>query len=1146
MIGSTMRLGRRGVLAAGVSLIVLWGASPALAETAPAPGFTVSVYAAPAIFSTEKFERGPVAGLEGNGGDYYLVTVRNSGSKPTDGSAITIVDTLPAGLEAGGVSSAAHGGPLPCGGSGTAVICTFSHVLKPGEVLRIQVPVSVALGMRGSVTSTVTVSGGGVSTVSAAQSTTVGTAAESLAVPFGFENFTDQVTGMDGSTDTQAGDHPYETTVSFMANTAYVPGASASFFNATGLSVLGGLTAERGAIKDFVVDLPPGFVGNPQVVPKCPGYKVGDPISEAESNNPEEKAGSSALNCPLSTQVGVVTIYLNPTSTQEALSREEPFQIALSRVETVPIYNIEPDKGYPAEFAFEAGGKPITLFVSVNEETNYGVRVIVPDIPAFGSVVGASATFFGTPATDGNANNQNPLAGLSSSGFGIGSLEPVPFLQNPVDCAGGPQVAKVSMDTWQHPGAWPAGGQPDLGGPNWAHATTTAFPSITGCNLLQFNPGIEVLPDTSQADEPSGLAVHLRVPQAQQRELLAVTPELKDATVTLPQGVSVSPSAADGLAGCSDGQFGLESPSRGGCPLASVLGSVQIFTPLLPGPLEGHVFLGVPHCDPCSSADASDGNMFRIFLEAEGSGVVIKKVGTIYANPSTGQLTTVFTNNPQLPFSDLELHFKSGLRAPLAMPQSCGTFATTSDLVPWSSPVTADANPSSQFSVDWDGHGGACPSVLPFGPYFSAGTSNANAGQFSPLTVTFGREDREQDLAAIAVRTPPGLLGTLTGLPLCGEPQASLGTCSDASRIGSMTVAAGPGGHPFYEKGALYLTGPYKGAPFGLSIVVPTVAGPFNLGNVVVRATVNVDSHTAALTVTSDAFPQVIDGIPLRLRTANVTVDRPGFIFNPTNCAQLHVEATITGAQGAVSNVSAPFAVAGCHGLSFAPKFSVYTSGRTSRVNGASLDAKLNYPSGPQSNISKVKVELPRALPSRLTTLQKACPAATFDANPASCPAASVVGVAKAVTPVLPTPLTGPAYFVSHGGEAFPNLVVILQGYGVRIDLVGDTFISKAGITSSTFTNVPDVQVSSFELYLPEGPDSALAANGNLCKQQLVMPATFTGQDGAQLKENVKLKVTGCAAKAAKARKARRARNARRAARARRAGYRNSGHGGGR
>ena len=278
-------------------------------------------------------------------------------------------------------------------------------------------------------------------------------------------------------------------------------------------------------------------------------------------------------------------------------------------------------------------------------------------------------------------------------------------------------------------GGWVAGFQRSAVG----EASTTVYPQVSGCSLLQFDPAIEALPDTSQADEPTGLTVHLRVAQAAQESPLLVSPALKDATVTLPAGMSISPSAAEGLQGCSDAQIDFSSILPGSCPLASEIGTVQISTPLLSDPLEGHLYLGSPGCDPCSAADAEDGNMLRFFLEAAGSGVVIKKQGTIRANPTTGQLTTTVTEAPQVPFSDLELHFKSGLRAPLATPQSCGTFTTTADLTPWSTPDTPDAYSVSPFSVDWDGHGGVCPVVLPFAPSFSAGTSNANAGQFEPV-----------------------------------------------------------------------------------------------------------------------------------------------------------------------------------------------------------------------------------------------------------------------------------------------------------------------------------------------------------------------------------------------------------------------------
>jgi hypothetical protein len=1104
----------RSVLLMGVMVCLavgFYGVSSAWAgSTAPggaAAGFTVESEAAPTVFAPE------YDGTDEKENAYGL-TVRNSGSGPTDGSPITITDTLPKGLtatkieamefrEGESVAEGARGEvELPC--SVPTVSCVYEKALQPGDELRVRVFVDVAAGTGSPVVNSVSVSGGGTPEASTVQSNAVATAALSEAVPFGFESFSDQITGVGGQPDLQAGDHPYETTVSFMASTAFSPAGFGK-----GLSVPGGIRlGESGLIKDFVTDLPPGFVGDPQTTPRCPQVDLSLVGFEA-----------GTLECPPDTQVGVASVYKSPLG---ITGPKLGYRFAtLDGVITAPVYNVQPEKGYPAQFAFTVDGVVVSLHVNVNEETNYGVRVIVSNIPQAAGVVGSSVTFFGSPSTDPN---------YSSLRFGLGE-ESVAFLDNPTGCTSEPQVATVSMDTWQHPGRWLSDGSPDLSSPGWASATTTAFPSVTGCSLLQFDPAIELAPDTSQADEPSGMTVNLRVPQAAQMAPLLVTPELKNATVTLPAGLSISPSAAEGLQGCSEAQIAFALPTPGGCPLASEIGTVRIATPLLSEPLTGRLYLGQPGCDPCSSADAADGNELHMFLEAEGSGVVIKKLGTIYANPSTGQLTAVFADNPQVPFSDLELHFKSGLRAPLATPQTCGTYTTTADLTPWSTPITPDAYSVSPFHIDWDGHGGACPSTLPFAPSFSAGTSNANAGQFSPLTVTFGREDREQDLAAIQVDTPPGLLGTLAGIPLCGEPQADLGTCTEASKIGSMTVAAGPGGHPFYEKGSLYLTGPYEGAPFGLSIAVPTVAGPFNLGNVVVRARIDVNPTTAALTVTSDPLPQIIDGIPLRLRTANVTVDRPGFIFNPTSCAQQQITATITGAEGASSHVSAPFAVSGCKGLGFSPRFSVYTQGHTSRADGASLEVKLQFPPGASSNISHVKVELPKQLPARLTTLQKACPAAMFEANPASCPSQSLVGVAKATTPVLPTPLVGPAYFVSHGGEAFPNLIVVLQGYGVRIDLIGDTFISKQGITSSTFTNVPDVQVSSFELYLPEGPYSALAANGNLCKQKLKLPSTFTAQDSTTKKENTPVQVTGCpkAKTARSARKARSAHNTRRA-----------------
>jgi hypothetical protein len=1089
---------RRIVLTAAAACVLGWCLLASVAWAGePGPGWVITSRGASTDFSAK------ANALSRKQGDGYTVIVRNSGSKPTNGGVVTITDTLPAGIipvqvegydiGPGFASFVYQQNPvkLNCAlhqqSDVYSVTCTDGQTVGPGDVIDVSIEVTLAEGLKEGeeVVNAASVSGGGAPPARTSLSTKI----SSVPASFGFESMSLEATGADGLTDAQAGDHPYEFTTSFSLNTMLKPS-------------IGGEEPIIQSVedpRDVVTDLPAGFVGDPQVVAKC---------------SQEAAQAEARLECPAASQIGIARVYRDIYHTPAG----EDF--------VVPIYNVVPDKGVVAQFVFTIGPVPTTLFVVVNQETNYAVRVIASGIPRVAELTGIAFTFFGEPLTDPDVYNES-----------VGA-DPVAFLQNPMDCAAGPLEAKVSIDSWQHPGSYLPDGSPNLEDPNWKTSSTTVYPSMTGCDMLQFEPSITVTPDTTRADEPTGVNVDLHVSQATNRFPALATPELENATVTLPAGLTLSPSAADGLQACSDAQIDVDSIEPGDCPEGSVLGTVKVDVPSLETPLEGQVYLGSPNCDPCNSSDAADGNMLRIYIEAAGSGVRLKKEGHIYANPSTGQLTSTFEDNPQDPFENLELDFKGGLRAGLATPQSCGQATTTSDLVPWSAPITPAANPTSSFNVDWDGNGGACPAVAPLSPSFSAGTSNPNAGQFSPFTLTFGREDREQDLSAIQVHMPPGLLGTLTGVPLCGEPQASLGTCSTASQIGSMTVAAGPGSHPFYEKGEVYLTGPYGGAPFGLSIVVPTVAGPFNLGNVVVRARINIDPDTAALTVTSDPFPQVIDGIPLRLRTANVTIERPGFIFNPTNCAQLQVSATIAGAQGAQAQVSAPFAVAGCAGLHFGPTFKVSTSGKTSRKDGASLDARLTFPVGAQSNIAKVKVELPKQLPSELKTLQKACLAGTFEANPAACPTASVIGVVRASTPVLPVALTGPVYFVSHAGEEFPTLIAVLQGYGVRVDLIGKTFISKAGITSSTFENVPDVPVSSFELYLPEGPYSALAATGNLCTQKLLMPTLFTAQDGAQLKQKTPITVTGCPKTKAKPKRkiAKTANKARTAGRAKKAG----------
>jgi hypothetical protein len=796
-----------------------------------------------------------------------------------------------------------------------------------------------------------------------------------------------------------------------------------------------------------------------------------------------------------------------------------------------------PEKGYPAEFSFEFAQQVITLYASlVWTPSGYRIRAAATAIPAALEVTTTVITFFGDPG--------------SVNGVGSGTA----FLTNPTDCDaadGSDRVSRASVNSWEAP-------------LEIISADTVAYQDLIGCEALQFDPRLAINPaegdeeGSSRADTPSAYTAELSVPQATQYSELA-TPALKAASVTLPGGVSVSPSAAQGLSGCdatgphginlgtdnvgSEGQDlgnpeatefgaghaggngspyddGLYHTAAGHCPDASTLGTVEVFTPLLPegaggtAPLTGHVYLAQPRCGgagqpACTEASATNGELYGLYLEAAGSGVIVKLAGTVSADTATGQLQATFANNPQVPFSRLRLHFHGGSRAPLANPQACGSFAASSLLTSWAGQAVPGTSPP--FTIGEAPTGGPCPATAPFAPQVATGTTAASAGAFSPFVLHLSRQDGEQNLTGVTETLPPGLLAKIAGIPLCEEAQANAGTCAAASQIGTASVLAGPGATPIsIGGGSAYLTRPYHGAPYGLSIVQPAVAGPFNLGNVVVRAAIHIDPTTAAVTVASDPLPVIRDGVPFRLRGINVEINRAGgFVFNPTNCAAHSIVTSTSGSLGATSTSSQPFAVTGCAALPFSPSFGAATAGQTSKAKGASLVIKVAQHPG-EANIQKVQVQLPKALPSRLTTLQKACTEAQFNANPAGCPEASNVGTATAVTPVLNVPLKGPAYLVSHGNAAFPDLEFVLQAEGVLIVLDGKTDIKK-GITYSRFETVPDAPISSFEASFPEGPHSVLAANGDLCSQSLVAPTTLLGQNGVQVTHATKVAITGCA-----------------------------------
>lgn len=1027
-------------------------------------------------------------------------TIPAGGERNETTGQVTVTDNLPPGIELAGENAGveASGSGWNCtisAGNGAAT-CTRSDPLAPAATyppitLHVHVNDGATLGMppSGGLTNTASVEGGGAPSASVSDPTAITTA-----VPFGIESFTTSVTGSLGEPFTQAGGHP------FAASTTIV-------FDST-TNDHGQLQNAGGDPREVQVELPPGFVGDPQAAARCPLGAF------------QKATGISTSACPTDTEVGFVQIAI--LGTPKAGPGYGPDSYS-------PIYDLQPAPGHPAELGFISSTQAFVLDASVRSDGDYGITVGDNGTPDSPTALALRLTL---------CENGVAQSGLVFS-CGLAGTGSTPFLTLPVDCAAPAPLSTLRVDSYEDPAEYLTRTVPT--GTKLVGEEPNAESLLTGCGALSFQPTLELHPSpvaeggTTQADEPSDYEVDVKVPQPEE-DATDATPELEDAVVTLPEGVTVDPSAADGLQACSNARFGLgstaEPPEPAACPLASQIGTVKVVTPLLEKPLEGQVFVGEPECSPCDSADAEAGRVFRLFLQVRSPerGVIVKLAGHVSANPATGRLQATFTQQPQLPFSELLLTFTGGARAPLANPQTCGTFTTTTDLTPWSAPGmgglsgdeaisgTPDATPSSSFDVDWNGAGGACPASLPFAPSFSAGSQTPTAGASSQFAVTFGREDREQDISGVTVTTPPGLLGKIAGVPQCPEAQANAGTCGPESQIGTTTVGAGPGPHPFYLGGRVYLTGPYKGDPFGLSIVVPAVAGPFDLGTVVVRAAITVNPATAALTIASDPLPQYVDGVQLRLREIHVEVNRPGFVLDPTDCAEQSVGATLTAAQGASATLSTPYEVGGCGDLPFAPELTATVAGHGSKADGTSFDVDLRSPGLGQANIAKLDLELPKALSSRDSTLNKACFQAVFAANPAACQQASAIGQATIHTPLLNSPLSGPAYLVSHGGAAFPDVALVLQGEGIELVLDGKTDI-KHGITYSSFESAPDAPFTSFEAQLPAGPHGIFTPNVpsedrfSLCgKASLSMPTILTAQNGKQIRQTTKVTVTGCKA----------------------------------
>ncbi len=1083
--GGALRLDAKlllSLLAAVLALISL-GAAPSQASSA-GPHWSIVSESQPAYFGA------------GDTSDAYVLIVRNDGGAPTaKGSAVTVSDTLPAGVTATKIAAEGRGGNgnglpryeivCPSGPLTGTVACTYEEDAADGPVLSgttivLTITVSIPAGVTALGPNSATVSGGGAPSASTSETTPI----ESGPVPFGLSLFDFGTAEESGEADTQAGSHPFELTAGLAFNVSARESPSAR--NSEDEFPLA-----DGSAKDLEVALPPGLIGNPNAVPRC----AQQAFLEREN-----------LNCPVDTQVGTV----------------KPFFYGAFQSAVFPVFDIVPPPGQPVELGFSVANiGHIPLFFHVRSNGDYGLTAQLNNIPEVGPLQGAILALWGVPAeASHDLEREGTLGegGQEGSEFCKPSVEFVggveeqtrcpsdvaakPFLTLPTSCTGAALPVSVRSDSWQSPEA-PNPLEPESPG---RFQPEQPLPALGGCEQLSFNPFLSLTPETITAGAPSGYTIELHVPQNEAPTALA-TPDLRDAVVRLPAGVVLSPSVANGLQGCSQEQFGMHSLAPASCPPQAQIGTVEITTPWLADPLEGQVFVGQPECAPCTPADAQEGKLVRLLLQAQGSGVTLKLEGAASIDQSTGQLTVTFDDAPELPFEQLKLTLDGGQSAALANPSTCGTpLAATSRLTPYSSEQAAEPS-SAPFEVS-----GCVPPR--FAPSFLAGTTNNQAGAFSPLTVTLSRTDQDEDLQGVAVHLPPGLLGMLAKVQLCGEAQAQAGACETQSEIGTATIGAGPGADPVFVKGHVYLTGAHEGAPFGLSIVVPAVVGPFDLGTIDVGARVEVNPRTAALSIVSDLLPQSIDGIPLQIKTVNLEINRAGFIFNPTDCRPLAIEAALTSSEGATALLPSRFQAANCATLAFKPKLSALAHAQTSKAGGAYLHVRLASASG-AANIAAVKIDVPKQLPIRLTTLQRACPVSVIDANPAGCPTASVVGSVTVLTPVLRHALVGPVYVVSHAGAQAPDLEFVLQGEGLTIDVVGQTIV-KHGVISGVFRSLPDVPISTLGLVLNVGSHSLLASNlpakarWSLCGQSLAMPTAVTAHNGAVVTQTTKIEISGC------------------------------------
>ncbi len=875
---------------------------------------------------------------------------------------------------------------------------------------------------------------------------------------------------------TQAGGHPNYGITDFKIDTYQ------SFFG------LGGFPTTF--LKDITVDTPEGLSVNPEALPQCTVEQL-----DTQTCPPTSLVGINYLTVAAETPVA------NECTHEIAPGKKECAQARVA----LPVYNLVPFQGVPSMVGFLTEGGPTFIEGSLSpadQHVTFHIREIHPPSATSPPIIESRLVFFSAKET-----NLNPAADGT-------------YLTMPSNCAGG-QVSKLTLDTQ---------GPPYEAEASSTEASYTTPEGASGCENVPFKPEITVSADGGKfVDSPEATTVDVGIPWNPNAPI--ANSYLKVAKVTLPEGMGINPSASNGLATCSDAQFHYHTNLAVECPSASQIGTVEIETPALPnGSITGEVYVGEPLKNGPGAFET--GEQFRIFIYGHSTryGVNVRLEGKTYPNATTGRLTAVVAENPQATFRNFRLHFNGGDKGILTSPPTCGPNTTNTEFTPWSGHDDQNT-PTSNTALTSDPTGGTCPTSLgarKFGPSFAAASESNAAGQYSPYEVKISRPDGQQELKAVNVTLPKGLVGRLAGIPYCsdaalaeaaassGKAQQAKPSCSSESAIGTVTTVSGTGGAPLSLPGVAYLAGPYKGAPISMAVVTPAVSGPFDLGTVVVRVALNINPLTAQVNAVSDPIPNVFGGVKLDVRSIDVKLNRYKFTVNPTNCAAAATAGTVNGGGSNPANaadwssaaVSSSYQASGCKNLKFKPTFHVRITGGITRAKNPKLRAVVQARSG-DANIARTALNLPHSLFLDQGHIKTICTRVQLAAK--ECPSGSIYGYAEASSPLVKQKLKGPVYLVSSK-HTLPDLLADLNGQ-INIQLDG-VISSQHGGLKTVFNSTPDVPLKTFILEMKGGKKSLLQNSENLCKKQQLAILNMKGQNGKTVKNNkFRLNIASCKSK---------------------------------